>query len=380
MAGPSFVVRLRRLDWGLLLATGLLLAFGLAAIASLSVKALQPDLTTFLRQLSFVAVGLAILFVVSSIDYRFFRSAAWILYGSGVLLLGSVLVIGTTIRGTRGWFSFLGQTVQPVELVKIVLIIVLSKVLAERFDLRRPWRVLPLTALVVLPVVALVFLQPDLGSVLMLLAIWFSLLMFVRLPLRYLGILLGVAALIAVIGWFGFLHEFQRERILTFFNPARDPLGIGYNLRQAKVAVGSGEFFGRGLGLGPQSQLDFLPVQETDFIFAVIAEELGFVGSLLVVGLYGFFFVRLFRIMRETNDDFASFLIGGITSLLFVQTAFNIGMNVGLLPVAGLPLPFLSYGGSALITTLIMVGLAESVAIRTRSERVGSSRAFPAER
>lgn len=371
MAGPALRPRLRRFDWGLFLATVLLTTIGLAAIASLSLNQPQPDLTTFSRQVVFVVVGLVVVFGLSVVDYRFFRSTAWILYGLGLLALVSVLIFGTAIRGTRGWFAVFGQTVQPVEFVKVMLILVLAKVLADHYDERRHWRTLGLTGLVLLPLIILVFLQPDLGAVLMLLAVWFGVLVFIRLPLRSLSLLLLTALVIGALSWFVVLQDFQRERILTFLDPSRDPLGVGYNLRQAKVAVGSGQLFGRGLGLGPQSQLDFLPVQETDFIFAVIAEELGFVGGVMVFGLYAFFFLRLLRILRQTTDDFASFVVAGIASLLFVQTVVNIGMNIGLVPVAGLPLPFLSYGGSALIASLAMVGLVESIAIRSRGERVG---------
>lgn len=377
MATVSVFGRLRRFDWGLLLATGLLVIVSLAAIGSLKLNAPQADLTLFFRQLLFVAVGLAAMVAASLVDYRFFRSAAWLLYALGLVLLVSVLLFGTTIRGTRGWFAFFGQTFQPVEFVKVVLVIILSRLLADRFDERRPWRVLALTGLVALPMVVLVFRQQDLGSALILLAVWFCLLAFVRIPLRQLGIVLLIVALLGVVSWFVVLKEYQQERVLTFFNPNRDPLGVGYNLRQAKVAVGSGQVFGRGLGLGPQSQLNFLPVQETDFIFAVIAEELGFVGSLLVLGLYAFFFQRLFRLMRAATDDFASFLVGGIASLLFIQTVVNISMNIGLLPVAGLPLPLLSYGGSSLIATFVMIGLAESVALRSRQERVDADWSRP---
>ncbi len=370
---PRILARLRRFDWGLFLATALLLAFGLAAIGSLSFNKANASYVTFLRQLSFAGIGLIGLLVLSVIHYRFFRSTAWLWYLLGLVLLVGVLTFGTEIRGTRGWFSFFNQTFQPVELVKFFLILALGKFFAERFDSQRPWRSVALSGLVVAPVVALVFLEPDLGSVLVLVSIWVGMLVLARLPGRVILVCLAIAVLLAVTAWFTILKDFQRERILTFFDPGRDPLGVGYNLRQARVAVGAGQLFGRGLGLGTQSQLDFLPVQETDFLFAVIAEELGFVGSMIVFALYGFFFYRLFRILRSTNDDFAAFTIGGVVSLLLFQTVVNIGMNIGLLPVVGLPLPLLSYGGSSLIATLLMIGVVENIAIRAKHERVGAA-------
>lgn len=370
---PAIFARLRRFDWGLFLATILLLAFGLAAIGSLSINKANASYTTFFRQLSFAGAGLIGLMAMSLIHYRFFRSTAWLWYGLGLVLLIGVLAFGTTIRGTRGWFSFFDQTFQPVELVKFFLILALGKFFADRFDEHRPWRSLPLSGLVLAPVVALVFLEPDLGSVLVLLSVWVGMLLLARLPARVILVCFAIAILLAGAAWFTVLKDFQRERILTFFHPSRDPLGIGYNLRQARVAVGAGQFFGRGLGLGTQSQLNFLPVQETDFIFAVIAEELGFFGSMIVFALYSFFFYRLFRILRSTSDDFAAFAIAGIISLLLFQTVVNIGMNIGMLPVAGLPLPLMSYGGSSLIATLLMIGFIENIAIRIKHERVGAS-------
>lgn len=372
MGFRALPARLREVDWGLLTATFLLVAFGLAAIASLSLNVRQPELMTFLRQLLFLGLGTVALIAVAAVDYRALRSGSWLLYGLALLMLGGLFLFGTTIRGTRGWYALLGQTLQPVEFVKVIAIVVLARVLTDRFDPRRPWRVLPLTAAVMLPLLALVVAQNDLGSAVVLTLLWFGLLLLARVPGRVLLLVLLIGAVVATVAWFGVLADYQRERILTFFDPSRDPLGFGYNLRQARVAVGSGQLFGRGLGLGPQSQLDFLPVQETDFIFAVIAEELGFVGSATVLGLYAFLFSRLFRLLRAVSDDFAAFTVGGALLLLLIQTLLNVGMNIGLLPVAGLPLPLVSYGGSALIAMLVLIGVLESIAMRTRHERVGA--------
>lgn len=372
-----FPARWREVDWGVLLTAGLLVAFGLAAMASLSINAPDHDLGTFLRQLIFFGVGLVLMASVITVDYRALRSGAWLVYGASLALLAGLFLAGTTIRGTRGWYEFFGQTFQPVEFVKVAAILILAKVLADRFDPRQPWRSLPHTAAVMVPLLALVLAQPDLGSAVVLAGVWIGMLLLARVPGRVLLAVFAIGIVVAAVAWIAILADYQHERILTFFDPGRDPLGAGYNVRQARVAVGSGQLFGRGLGLGPQSQLDFLPVQETDFIFAVIAEELGFVGSVLVLGLFGLFFSRLFRLLRAVTDDFAAFVVGGALILFFLQTSLNIGMNMGLLPIAGLPLPFLSYGGSALIAMLVLVGLLEGIAIRTRRERVGELRSRP---
>jgi rod shape determining protein RodA len=171
---------------------------------------------------------------------------------------------------------------------------------------------------------------------------------------------------VLLLGWFFFFADYQKERLVTFFNPAHDSLGQGYNISQAIIAIGSGGIIGRGVGFGSQSQLKFLPEAQNDFIFAVIAEELGFVGICLVLALFSILFYRLFKAAREANSDFGIYLLLGITLLIFIEMFINIGMNIGVLPVIGISLPFLSYGGSAIVSTLMLVGVAQSIIIRSK--------------
>jgi len=221
------------------------------------------------------------------------------------------------------------------------------------------------SGLITLLFVALVMLQPDLGSALVLLGTWLVVLLFTGISKKHFWWLLGTFLVTLVVSWLFILQPYQQDRILTFLDPGRDPQGAGYNVIQSMVAVGSGQVFGRGLALGSQSSLNFLPEPGTDFIFAVIAEDLGLVGVALVLGLFAFIFYRLFMIMRRSQDNFASYTILGISAMLLVQIFINIGMNMGISPVTGIPLPLVSAGGSSLWAVMIALGIAESINTRT---------------
>jgi rod shape determining protein RodA len=218
------------------------------------------------------------------------------------------------------------------------------------------------TGLITAVLAGLIMLQPDLGSAIILIGLWLGLLMLTRTRKLFLFLIIGAGAAVFIFGWFFFFADYQKERILTFVDPARDPLGAGYNVTQSVIAIGAGNVFGRGLGFGSQSQLHFLPETQTDFIFAVIAEELGFVGVLLVLVLYFILLWRLTTLARRCQSDFDTYTVLGIALLFFIQIVLNIGAAVGLLPVTGITLPFLSYGGSSLIMNFFLIGIAESIA------------------
>jgi len=217
--------------------------------------------------------------------------------------------------------------------------------------------------LTLVPVI-LVLLQPDFGSASILVGIWAFFLLYAGIPWRYVIVLALAGGIAFLIGWNFFFAEYQRSRVLTFLDPGSDPLGEGYNVTQAIIAVGSGQWLGSGLGFGTQSQLKFLPESQTDFIFAVVAEELGFLGTALLLGAFIFVFSRLFRLAHKATDDFTCYLILGISSLLFLQFFVNVGMNLGLFPVTGIGLPFVSYGGSSLVVMLMLFAIVQSVATR----------------
>lgn len=344
----------------------LLVLFGLAAIFSITISAQDPNFTKLTLQLVAVVLGIILVIVLSTIDYRELASFSLVLYGFSLLLLGLVLFLGVRIRGTTGWFSLGGLTFQPVEIVKILIIIFFANFIGANIqNMRRPLILLKSAILIVLPIL-LVILQPDLGSALIFLVVFLGLILVSNVPKSRLISIGVVLVIVFILSWTFFLKGYQKERVLTFLSPARDPLGEGYNVTQSIIAVGSGGIFGRGLGLGPQSQLNFLPEQESDFIFAVIAEELGFIGTFLVIGLYITLFYRIFKIISVARDDFGVLLSWGILIMFAFQVLINIGMNVGLAPVAGLPLPFLSAGGSSILANLMAIGILQSIYIHQR--------------
>jgi rod shape determining protein RodA len=288
------------------------------------------------------------------------------LYGIALLALGAVLAFGVEIRGTTGWLSVGGFSAQPVELVKLLFIIYLARFFSDRSDRMHQWKNIGYACLIGGVPAALVLLQPDLGSALMIVAIWLGMLLISGIKRWQFGLIVVLMAGLAVVAFFGFLTSEQKSRLLVFVNceTSECRLGVGYNVEQSITAIGSGQWIGRGLGLGSQSQLDFLPEQETDFIFAVIAEEFGFLGAATVVVLIATVLFRIARAASLVRDDFAVFLCWGIFMFIFVQSVINIGMNLGLAPVTGLPLPLISAGGTSVIAVLAGLGVVESVVLR----------------
>lgn len=350
------------MDWPLLISMVVLLAFGFAAIYSVALSQPESDFLNVKKQAGAVLLGGLLAIFAARANYRLLRNYALLLYGVGNLSLVLVLFFGETIRGTTGWFALGPVNLQPVEFVKIALAIMLAAYFSERARLRFGWReLLESGALTAVPV-AFTLLQPDAGSASLLIGMWGILILFAGLRVRHGLALVTVGVGGALIAWKFLLAEYQRARILTFLDPSLDPLGQGYNVTQAIIAIGAGGLFGRGLGFGSQSQLKFLPESQTDFIFAVMAEELGFIGIALLLFAFVLFFWRLLVIARRSNDDFTAFLVIGIAGVLFVQFFVNVGMNLGLLPVTGVTLPLVSYGGSSLVFTLLMLGIVQSVA------------------
>ncbi|MEK7508235.1 MAG: rod shape-determining protein RodA [Patescibacteria group bacterium] len=350
------------MDWWLLAAVFLLTLFGLAALYSIGLGRPDSLFLEFKKQIIFLIVGLGLMFLAASFNYNFYRLNSRLFYVIPLLLIIGVLFFGVTVRGTRGWFSLLGFSFQPVELMKLGVILGLA-VLAAREA--RSFKTLGFFVsslfLVVLPSVFVIF-QPDLGSALLLCSIWLAVLLVAGTQKKYLLALVLFLAGAILFSWLFLFKDYQKERFLTFVDPARDPLDRGYNVTQAVIAVGSGQVFGRGLGYGSQSQLRFLPETQTDFIFAVIAEELGLVGSSFVLLVFLFLFYRLIKIALTARDDFALFTAMGILGLFFSQFIINVGMNIGLLPVTGITLPFMSAGGSSLTVNFVLIGIAQSIA------------------
>lgn len=353
----------RSFDWILFTSVCLIVAMGLTAIYSVDLSR-GSQLVYFRKQLIAVGIGLFFLVAASMTQYTFFRSYAKLFYISSLVLLVAVLIFGVNINGTKGWFNFGGFSFQPVEAAKIGVIFILAYIVyhfGRRFE--RPLFFFG-TGIVTLLIIGLVMKQPDLGSAVIIGSIWFGVMLLVGARRSYLiGFVVGVV-LFSVVSWFFLLHPYQKERILTFVDPNRDPLGEGYNSTQAVIAIGAGKVFGRGLGFGSQSQLRFLPESQTDFIFTVIGEELGLAGVSALLILFLVMIYRLVRIVRRSNDDFAAVAVAGIAVLFSVQFLVNVGANLGLLPITGVPLPFVSSGGSSLVMYLFLIGVAESVVER----------------
>lgn len=359
-----FFAKWRKIDWLLFFAILILLVLSISILYSLSLNTDTSNFLVFRKQILFALSGLVLFFLVAGINYNVWLTYSKLIYIIFALILIAVLFLGQTIKGTTGWLNFGVFSVQPVEFAKVALIIALARYFSIYSGEFYMFRHIVKSGLITLLFVALVMLQPDLGSALVLLGTWLVVLLFTGISKKHFWWLAGTFIVSVVISWFFILHPYQQDRLLTFLDPGRDPRGAGYNVIQSMVAVGSGQIFGRGLALGSQSSLNFLPEPGTDFIFAVIAEDLGLFGVTLVLGLFVFIFYRLFMIMRKSQDNFATYTILGISAMLLVQIFINIGMNMGISPVTGIPLPLVSAGGSSLWAVMIALGIAQSINTR----------------
>jgi rod shape determining protein RodA len=357
---------LKNFDWLILTAVILLIAFSLVEIYSVALGQEKISLLNFQKQILFAGIGLVLLFLFAFIDSYFLKSFSRYFYLLGILILLSVLIFGATIRGTKGWFYIFGFGIQPVEFIKIVLILFLANFLSGLATKVKTLQHFLVSAASAFLLIFLVLMQPDFGSALILGIIWLIMVIAAGFPKKYFVIVGVVAILVFTSSWFLLFKEYQKERVMTFLDPTANSLESGHNISQAMIAVGSGGVIGKGVGFGSQSQLKFLPEAQNDFIFAVIAEELGLLGVLLVLGFYSLFFFRCFVALKRVNNDFGIYFIIGAAGLIFIQMFINIGMNIGIMPVVGLPLPFISYGGSSLLSLLILVGIIENIIIKSK--------------
>ena len=359
-------IYLKKFDFLLFVPVFLLLIFSLAEIYSIALSNDSLGLINFKKQAFFIFLGMIILFLLVFFDYYNFRSFGSYLYIFGVLILVVVLFFGKTVRSTRAWFQIGSFSVQPVEFIKIILILFLARYFSGVSIKLSPFKHLLISGALSGILISLVFLQPDFGSAMILFALWFFMAIFAGFKKRYLFLIVLILFTVFISGWLFFFKDYQKERIKTFLNPSENSLAEGYNVNQAIIAVGSGGIMGRGIGFGSQSQLKFLPESQNDFIFAVISEELGFLGVFLVFAFFSLIFARLIIAIKYIKNDFGIYFIMGTISLIFIQMFINIGMNIGLLPVIGISLPFLSYGGSAIISNMILIGISESIIIRSK--------------
>lgn len=359
-----------KFDLVLLGALFLLLAISLAILYSITLSqgGGAGGLNPFNRQLVYAVVGLIAFLIFSSINYNvWLRYCNW-LYFLGIFLLVAVLVFGVTLRGTSGWLVFGGLNFQSIEFEKVILLIFLAGFFSKKRE--KLGELLKITIslfLIALPLF-LVLAQPDLGSALMLVIIWISIVLLSGIRWKNLLVLFLIGMVICGGTWF-LLKDYQQQRIISFVNPKFDPKGSGYNVVQSIVAVGSGGLLGKGLGHGSQSQLNFLPEKHTDFIFASTAEELGFIGASTVLLLYCVVLLRLCQLAYRSKNNFAYLLAIGAAAFFVGHMLVNIGMNMGLSPVTGVPLPLLSYGGSSLVATMILMGIINNVYVNNKDRR-----------
>lgn len=354
---------LRSIDWVFYVLVLLLLIFGLIIIFSITYHTSKQNLGY--SQLIYAFFGLALLVVFTLIDYRTLSSASLILYAIGIILLIFVLILGKSHLGSSRWINFGFFNFQPSEIFKVILILTLSNFLSKKEDLSY-FDFLFYLFLVALPAV-LVILEPDLGTAIIYVII--GIILFIACRTREIYLLASglLAAILLPIFWFFILHDYQRERIVTFLDPSHDPFGSGYNVLQSTISVGSGGWLGRGLGHGIQSQLNFLPIAHTDFIFASLAEELGFIGAGLLLILFLLLIIRILSIGTAAKDALGRYVAIGVAAMILFQVLINVGMNIGIMPVTGIPLPLISHGGSSLFSTMIALGIVVSIYLRRKS-------------
>ncbi len=355
-------VRYREFDWFLFGLVVLISILGILEIYSTTQN--QPRFANMhLRQLAWVGMGLVVMFLVSRIDYHTLLDHSLWIYIATLGALAAVFLFGIEIFGARRWIVVGGLTFQVSELAKWSIIIVLAKYLGDVRGETLALRHLVAVAVLAGVPMAMIAAQPDLGTALTLVPVAATGVFLGGLRWKHALALVLLGLLLLPAGWFA-LRDYQRQRLVTFLNPDYGPRGPGYQTMQSKIAVGSGGFWGKGLGEGSQNQLGFIPVRHAEFIFAAFAEEHGFAGVLLALSLYLMLLLRLLKIMESAADRAGALLIGGAFSLLLFHLLVNVGMVIGYVPVTGIPLPLMSYGGSATLSTFLMLGLVMSVRMR----------------
>jgi rod shape determining protein RodA len=352
-------------DWTLFLLVVGLSVIGVMNIfsAGFSTHELKQS-PQFIKQIQWVFVGLAAMTVTFCVDYRFIVRHAYVIYGISLLLLIVVFLYGTTTNGSQRWIILWGFSFQPSELMKLTVILSLAKYFDEhRWVGSRELKDLGVPFLIMLVPFLLIMKQPDLGTALVVAVIFCSVTIFVGIRLKSLLTAFCMGLMLMPLGWF-LLKDYQKDRILTFFSPERDPLGTGYHIIQSIIAVGSGRLFGKGYLQGTQTQLQFIPEQHTDFVFSVFAEEWGFIGGIVLIFMFLMLILWGLKIALHSRDLSGTLIAFGITMMIFWKVFINIGMVLGVLPVVGIPLPFLSYGGSAIVVLMTGIGLLMNVSMR----------------
>ncbi|MBU1045566.1 rod shape-determining protein RodA [Patescibacteria group bacterium] len=355
----------KKFDWPLVLTAIILTGIGLLSLYSSSLGIVGSFLN-FNKQLIFLGVGLTLMIILSFVDYRGLKDNSYLIlvfYALGIIALIGLLVFNNPIRGVRSWYKIGQAAIAPVEFLKIVIIALLAKYFSARHVEMYKFRHIILSGLYIALPVFLVFLQPDVGSVLVLIFLWIGILAVSGIHLRHFLILSLCGLILFVFAWGFLLRDYQKERVISFVLPDYEPLQAGWNQRQTKIAIGNGGIIGRGVGNGSQTQQGFLPEPQTDFIFSAIAEEFGFLAIIGIILLFLVFFWRVTSIALRADNNFSRLFALGVGFVVIAQFFINIGSNIGYLPVIGVPLPFISYGGSFLIAMFIAIGILQNIKI-----------------
>lgn len=355
----------RHFDFWLLGVVIIALVFGVTMIRS-AIAGNESLSEVVVRQIIYGSIGFVVILIVALIDYRFWSGAIIPMYIVIVIALGLLKIIGGTRFGATRWIETGLVSIQPTELAKIVVILALATYFDKSKEAPRNWGWLAKSLLITLGIAVLIYIQPNLSNVIVTIALWAALTWISGIPLKQLGII-AISGIGVFIGLFPFIEQYQRDRIFDFLN--KDPTasyGATYNVQQALAALASGGLFGKGYGLGSQTQLRFMKVRHTDFIFSVIGEEFGFIGTLFVLILLGLIVYRCLRAGQLARDTFGALIAYGVAVLILFQGAVNIAVNLNLIPVTGVPLPFISYGGSGLLSLMLGIGLVESVILRSK--------------
>ena len=356
---------IQNFDWVMLMLTFLLTVIGLMTLyTAVSTGASSAQRLLYLKQIVWFCGGFGVMGIALAVNYKFLDRWATIVYGATIVLLICVLLFGRYVAGSRRWLMLGPVSLQPSELAKVAVVIVLARYYSNVAspDGLRLRELLKPAIFTAIPF-ALIVRQPDLGTALLVAFIAVVMTVFVKIERKTFLYLVGAGSVCAPLVWF-LLKPYQKQRILTFLNPDRDPLGAGYHIIQSKIAIGSGMVFGKGYLQGTQNALSFLPEQHTDFIFSVLAEEWGFAGSSILLLIFLILILWGLKISYRSKDPFGAMLAFGVTALIFFHVIINIGMVMGLMPVVGVPLPLISYGGSSMLTMMISIGLLMNVSMR----------------
>jgi rod shape determining protein RodA len=357
---------IKKIDFILLFCLVSISIFGLLTMSSFSLG----DSYT-IKQSAWICLGILSFLFFSRLEFDFLKDTKAVMFAylfSNLLLLAT-LFFGSTIKGSKAWISFGGISLQPADFAKLALIILIAKYFSRRHIEIKNIRHIVVSFIYVLLPVFLTLLQPDFGSAMVLLMIWFIMVMMSGLSKKHFFSMCGAGVILVFMLWVSVFKPYQKDRLLNFFDPGRDIRGSGYNVYQSQMAIGSGGLLGKGVGFGTQSRLNFLPEHETDFIFSAYAEEWGFVGVSMLLSLYFVLLSRLVFVASNVNDNFFALVSLGIFSWFFVHIFVNVGMNLGVLPVTGIPLPFMSYGGSSFLSGSIALGIIASFSVNKFKQR-----------